>query len=87
MVFKNVIIEAGWQAGASPRRTGRCTRLNWATGRLLQSTFTRTCNGPWLTGRPGVPFTMSMAAQGDVANDGDGQKFLGDDWIYRTWHW
>lgn len=86
LTFRNVIIDGGWRAGSAPAASGRCQSLNWYTSRMVQSTYTRTCHGPWMVGRPGSVFTISMSAQGDVADDGDGEKTLGDV-ISQPWNW
>lgn len=84
MTFKNVIIDGGWRAGSGPTSTGRCSSQNWYTSRMQQATYVRTCNGPWMRGTRGSSFTISLSAQADVADDGDGQKLLGN-WIRQSW--
>ncbi|MEW2051633.1 hypothetical protein [Streptomyces sp. NPDC005476] len=86
MTFKNVIIDGRWKEGSAAARAGRCQVQNRYASRMNQSTYVQSCSGPWLEGRRGRSYTISMSAQGDVANDGDGQKFLGD-WIHKSWIW
>ncbi|MEU6197794.1 hypothetical protein [Streptomyces sp. NPDC047061] len=86
LAFKNVIIDGGWKEGAGATRTGRCQFQNRYASRMNRSAYVQGCSGPWMVGRKGSSFVISMSAQGDVADDGDGEKFLGD-WISQPWTW
>ncbi|MEU0413562.1 hypothetical protein ABZ307_38025 [Streptomyces griseorubiginosus] len=69
-----------------PTRTGRCQVQNRYVSRMIQSTFVQGCSGPWMQGVRGRSYTVAISAQADVANDGDGQKFLGE-WFRKSWIW
>ncbi|MFG2731027.1 DUF6233 domain-containing protein [Streptomyces canus] len=86
LTFKNVIIDGEWKEGSTANRNGRCQFQNRYASRMNRSTYVQGCSGPWMEGRQGRSYRISMSAQADVANDGDGQKILGD-WIRKSWIW